>query len=206
MPDYHIPLYPDNIYHILSHAAGNEKLFKEPKNFDFFLKKYCQHITPVADTFCYCLLPSHFHFMIRIKGYDEIEKHFTEKKKDRKFIPEIAPDFIMERFSNWLNSYTKSFNKVYKRKGSLFIDYLRRIEVKKDGQFSDTIFYVHKNPVHHGYCKTITEWPASSYNILTGIESTFLMRDEIIDWFGSMDQFIKFHERPIDLKGEITLE
>ena len=206
MPDYYIPLYPDNICHLLSHAVGDEKLFREPKNHDFFLKKYCEHISPVADTFCYNLLPNHFHFLVRIKGYNEIETHFKEKKKDKEFNPETVPDFIMERFSNWLNSYTKAFNKIYNRKGSLFIDYLRRVEIKKDGQFTDTIFYVHKNPVHHGYCKTISGWPGSSYNLLTSTEPTFLMRDEIMEWFGGRDQFLKYHDRPIDLKGGISLE
>jgi hypothetical protein len=33
---------------------------------------------------------------------------------------------LMERFANLCNSYTKSYNKVYERKGALFIDYLKR--------------------------------------------------------------------------------
>ena len=69
MPDYHIPLLPDKTYHIFSRAIGKEKLFLEDENHKFFLRKYKLHISPVADTFAYTLLPNHFHFLIRIKVF-----------------------------------------------------------------------------------------------------------------------------------------
>ena len=71
MPDYHIPLFPDKIYHIFSRAIGKEKLFLEDENYKFFLKKFKLHISPVADTFAYNLLPNYFHFLIRIKSLEE---------------------------------------------------------------------------------------------------------------------------------------
>lgn len=206
MPDYHQPLYPDCTYHIFSRATGNEKIFTEEKNYSFFLNKYQQHILPVADTYAFCLLPNHFHFLIKIKSIDVIEKYYLQKKKNKTFTSEVAPEFIMECFSNLLNSYTKAFNKTYNRKGSLFIDYLRRIEVSTDDQFGATIFYIHKNPVHHHYCKTISEWPWSSYKYLLSTGSTNLLRKEIIDFFGTKEQFISFHQQPIFLKEAETIE
>ncbi len=64
MPDYHIPLLPDHMFHVLSRAVGKEKLFLEDENYRFFLEKYKLHVSPVADTFAYNLLPNHFHFLV----------------------------------------------------------------------------------------------------------------------------------------------
>jgi hypothetical protein len=49
--------------------------------------------------------------------------HF-EKVKDMSFDPSHhnLPAFLMERFSNFCNSYTKSYNKFYDRKGALFLE------------------------------------------------------------------------------------
>ena len=64
----------------------------------FFLKKYQEHILPVADTYAFCLLPNRFHFLIKIKSIDVIEKYYLQKKKNKTFTSEAAPEFIMERF------------------------------------------------------------------------------------------------------------
>jgi hypothetical protein len=75
-----------------------------------------------------------------------------------------------------------------------------------DNQFSATIFYIHKNPVHHGYCEKITDWEWSSYKAIMGSISTFQKRFEIIDWFGNKERFIEFHQQPIYLKNAVALE
>jgi putative transposase len=107
---------------------------------------------------------------------------------------------MMERFGNLLNSYTKSFNKGNKRRGGLFIDTMRRVEITDDAQLGAIIFYIHKNAVHHHYSKTIAEWQWSSYNSILSKAPTTLLRDEVIEWFGAKEQFIKFHQQPIYLK------
>ena len=195
MPDYHIPLIPDMRYHIFSRAVGSERIFREEKNYSFFLQKYRQHILPVADTYAFSLLPNHFHFLIKVKSLDAVMSCFRIVKKGKKFNVDNAPDFIMERFSNFLNSYAKAYNKMYDRKGGLFMDYLRRVEVNTDDQFGATVFYIHKNPVHHNYTKTITDWYWSSYKILLSNSPTDLLRKEVMDFFGGKDQFIQYHQR-----------
>ena len=206
MQDYHIPLTPNGTYHILSRAVGNELLFRNEENYRFFLKKYVAYITPIADTHAFALLPNHFHFLIQIKNEKSIEAHFKKKKINKDFATTTAPDFIMQCFSNFLNSYAKSYNNLYGRKGALFIDYLRRVEVKSDGQFGSTIFYIHKNPVHHGYCKNLTDWHWTSYKIFLSKAPTIILRDETLDWFGGVQQFIDYHNQPINLEGAAGLE
>jgi REP element-mobilizing transposase RayT len=196
MPNKHIPLLPDHQYHILGRAIGSEKLFAEEQNYPFFLSRYKNHVRPVADTYAYCLLPNHFHMAVRIKDEITLAEQFEFIKNKNSKIT-LLSDFVMERFSNFLNSYTKSFNKVYHRKGSLLIDYLRRIEIADSRQFMNTLLYIHQNPVHHGYCKKITQWPWSSYTTLLSDKRTNLLRTEVIECFGGIDNFIDFHKRPL---------
>ena len=126
---------------------------------------------------------------------------FHNLNKGKKFNPGDAPDFIMKKFSNFLNSYAKAYNKMYDRKGSLFMDYLRRIEINPGDQFCDAVFNIHNNPVHHDYTGRIEDWPWSSYKILLSNSSTDLLRKEVMDSFGGKDQFIKYHQWLIAVKA-----
>lgn len=63
---------PGYTYHVYNRANGNEKLFLSNEK-RYFLEKYTIYISPIADTFCYCLMPNHFHFLIRIKNEEKIK-------------------------------------------------------------------------------------------------------------------------------------
>lgn len=200
MPDYNIPLLPDCTYHIFSRANGNEKLFLNEENYRFFLGRLKIHILSIADIFAYNLLPNHFHFLIRIKSLEEIKANFLLVKKNKSLDNEKVSEFVMERFGNLLNSYTKSFNRRNNRKGGLFMDNMRRVEILDDSHFASEIFYIHKNAVHHQYVTSIDEWRWSSYKSILSKLSTMLLRDEVIDFFGGRKGFIKFHRQPIQQK------
>lgn len=163
MPDYHISLEAEQFYHIYNRAIGKEILFKEEENYSFFLRRFQKYLMPIVDTYSWCLLPNHFHFLIKVKPGKVIKEHFKIMKPTKRYDPLGEGDFIMERFSNFFNSYTKSFNKKYNRKGGLFIDYMRRVCIKDEDQLCATVFYIHKNPVHHGISKNIENWKWSSY-------------------------------------------
>ena len=62
----------EKYYHIYNHANGNENLFREQKNYEYFLEKYKQHINPIAETIAWCLMPNHFHLLVKIKTEEEI--------------------------------------------------------------------------------------------------------------------------------------
>lgn len=201
--NYHIPLVADNYYHLFSRAVGQEMLFKSNENYLYFLERMKHHVLPVADLLAYSLLPNHFHLVIRVKSEKELFNLFhLKKKKPLNSIEIFLPDFVMEQFSNWLNGYTKAFNKLYKRKGGLFMDYIKRSEAAKDSSLTSFIFYVHKNAVHHGLTKNIGDWKFDSYKSIISTKPTKLKRDEVIGWFGSVSQFIEFHKQPVDLKYE----
>jgi REP element-mobilizing transposase RayT len=204
--DYYQPLIPDNYYHIVHRAVGNETLFKEEENKQFFLQRYQKYIMPLADTFAYSLLENHFHFLVQIKAPEDISSLYKKTNSNNIEYNGWQQDFIMQQWSNLLNSYTKSFNTKYQRKGSLFMDYLRRVPVDTDTQFIATAFYIHKNAVHHGYCNKMEDWPYCSYKQLLLNSNSFIKKNEMLDWFGGLDKLIEYHQQPIYLKNAVALE
>ena len=207
MSQYHQPLMPCQSYHLFSRAVGNEKLFLSVENYLFFLKKLKQHTASVCQFHCYALLPNHFHLLAKMNDEKSIIKHFEEIKKVT-YLPlhHNLSDFIMERFSNFLNSYTKAFNKINNRKGSLFIDYMKRSKVNEPGDFTAYIWYIHKNAIHHQITNTIGQWQYDSYTSILSDAPTSLLRAEVIEWFGSKEEFIKFHKQPIQPKIKQAIE
>jgi hypothetical protein len=91
-------------------------------------------------------MPNHFHFLIQVKGELDVFEFYMQLKKEKDEVDEKEPNlskFVMQRFSNFFNAYAKAYNKKYERKGSLFIDYVRRKEIKDDTYFSRLVHYIH---------------------------------------------------------------
>lgn len=160
-------LHPGTYYHIFNHANGDDNLFLEGKNYPFFLEKYHHHSDPIADTIAWCLMPSHFHLLVRIKDAEEL----LLLKNLRKFRTleglvnnELKLSHLLSKqFSNFFSGYSQAFNKVYQRRGSLFIKNFKRKEVNARAYLCQLILYIHLNPVKHGFTREVGNWPRSSY-------------------------------------------
>ena len=63
-----IPLEPGKYYHIYNRGNNRENIFKEDRNYAYFLKLYTFRVGPIADTYAYCLLRNHFHLLARVQG------------------------------------------------------------------------------------------------------------------------------------------
>ncbi|WJK01760.1 hypothetical protein [Elizabethkingia anophelis] len=61
-----------------------------------------------------------------------------------------AHQSLMKPFSNMLNAYAKAYNKKYNRRGSLFLDFLKRKRVDSENYLLKLVHYIHNNPVNHG--------------------------------------------------------
>lgn len=119
---------PKTIYHVYKQGNAKDNIFREDTNYGFFLKRYQKYIPPITDTYAYCLIPNHFHFMVRVK--EGLKKYAKEKypNKDPQNFRNFA-DLLSNQFKNFLISYAKSFNKMYNRRGSLFLDNINRKSV-----------------------------------------------------------------------------
>ncbi|MFD2909534.1 hypothetical protein ACFSX9_12415 [Flavobacterium ardleyense] len=63
-------------YHIYNRGINSDILFKEKTNYEYFLQLFEDHIEPIAETYAWCLMKNHFHFIVRLKKLEEIK---TEK-------------------------------------------------------------------------------------------------------------------------------
>ena len=214
-------LQPNTSYHIFNHANGFENVFREDENFRFFLEKYRVFITPVAETYAYCLLPNHFHLVIRIRKREEIEEFIRNKKcpsnnfsnlsnfgkVEKTITDEEIERYLSKQFANLFSSYTQSFNKMYKRMGSLFIKNFRREPILNKEYFINTIIYNHRNPIHHGFCTAFTDWGYTSYNEIIELKKEIVEVEKIIKIFGSPDRFVELHEQNlVNFKQSFELE
>lgn len=188
MPQSFIPLEPERAYHIWTHANGSENLFRTDENYRYFLEKYTQHIYPIAKTYAYCLMPNHLHLMVEIRK----EKALTKLGGFEN--PRGLTAKISQQFGNLFNAYTKAYNKMYDRKGSLFIPKFRRKSIDNDSYFTRLITYIHNNPIHHQFVKDLNDWTHSSYHSYLMSKPTKIERTAGMVWFGGRDEFIRMHK------------
>ena len=193
------PLQHGCVYHIYNRGNNRENLFREERNYRYFLQLYARHVSPVADTFAYCLLRNHFHLLVRTKGPQEPSRGSEPREG---YPPTPTPT---QAFSHCFNAYAQGFNKAYGRTGSLFESSFKRIEVTTDRYFTQLLFYIHFNPQKHGFVKDFREWPWSSYSSLLDTKPTRLQRAEVMDWFGNTQHFQNFHQGIVDEKAIATL-
>lgn len=178
---------------------NRQNIFVADENYHFFLRTYAHHVLPVAKTFAYCLLPNHFHFVIRTLDAESIDKNYAALEKPKR---PLTPS---QAFSNCFNSYVKALNKWLQRTGGLFEGRFGRKPVFSQRQLINLITYVHHNPQTHGLIDDFREWRYSSYGALIGNKLTKVCRDDVLALYGNRDEFVEFHEQPVDEKEIRTL-
>jgi REP element-mobilizing transposase RayT len=168
------PLHPGVIYHIYNRGVNGEAIFKEKRNYEYFINLYVKHIQPVADTYAFCLLPNHFHILAEVKDLSGLKS-------------------ASQSFSNFFNAYAKSINKAYGRTGPLFERPFKRIPVTDSDYFTCLLIYIHQHPQRHGLIEDYRDWPYSSYGIFTSDQASFVKRDAVSEWFGDVGELLNAH-------------
>jgi REP element-mobilizing transposase RayT len=180
-----VPLQPGSYYHIYNRGNNRENLFLEKRNYHHFLKLYARYVTPVADTYAYCLPKNHFHVLVRIKALAGLAQPGKQLHAS-------------QQFGNLFNAYSKAINKAYRRTGSLFEHPFERIEVTSEQYLLRLVAYIHHNPQKHRLIADFRDWPYSSYHALCDTQPTRLHRNEVLAWFGGPAQFAAAHGYPAD--------
>jgi hypothetical protein len=199
-----IPLLHDQYYHIYNRGIDGTPLFRERRNYPYFLQRYAHHIQPIAETFAYCLLSNHFHFLVRIRTIDEQHAyHQTEANllstggQDRDG-PVFEARDPSRQFNNLFIAYAKAFNKLYQRTGGLFESPFKRELVDSDHYFTYLVAYIHRNPQKHGFVEDFREWPHSSYWSILSDKRTRIERAAVLDWFQGRVPFKEMHRHPVN--------
>jgi putative transposase len=175
-------LNPGSYYHIYNRGNNKEVIFKTPDNYVHFLNLWKKYVQPVAETFCYNLLPNHFHFFVRIREQSQASHAASQTSQVYKTC-EVLPKPIEQHFSNLFNSYAKAINKRFNRTGSLFQERFRRKEINDTSYFTTIIGYIITNSAKHGFCSKANNYPYSAYPALLSFAPTLLLRNEVFDWW-----------------------
>ena len=204
MGNKRIPFEPNTMFHVYNHGNADDNIFREEENYRYFLKRYVHYVYPIARTYAFCQMPNHFHFMIKIRSHNELNTFFKSKNPQGFRNPEglNIGDKISHQFGTLLNAYTKSYNSYYDRRGSLFRNTTKRKTVKDDTYYNRLIYYIHQNPVRHGFVASPQDWPFSSYHIHLSQKQTKIEREEVLDWLGGRTAFEEFHRKDLEIERE----
>ena len=185
------PILYGRYYHIYNRGNNGIDVFLDSENYYYFLRLYAKYIEPIAETFAWCLLKNHFHILVRIKEKAEIEqKNLTYSTTENPKV--IDPS---KQFSHFFNAYTQGINKRHNRTGKLFEATFKRKTVTSEKYFQKLVFYIHNNPVHHGFVKQMSLYPWSSYGTIISNRPTKLKRDDVIKLFDDVENFIFYHHQ-----------
>jgi len=172
-------------YHIYNRGNNRENIFHQERNYAYFMDLWWKHISPIAETWAYCLLRNHFHATVFIKRHEDL----TGLKEPSQY------------FSNFFNAYARGLNIAVKRSGALFQRPFSRIPVDTDTYLMRLIVYIHQNPQKHGFESDFRNWNYSSYHELTSDLPTRLQRDRVTQLFGSRGDFFRIHREIEPLSG-----
>ena len=179
------PFFPDSFYHIYNKGNNKEKIFFIDENYIFFLKKFEKYLFRFIDIYAFCLIPNHFHLLVKTK---------TELNSMQEMDISQSDSLITEQFRLLLMSYAKAINKQERREGSLFKRNLNIKPIIHDNHLLSLIAYIHTNPVHHHLTNDFENYKWSSYKSILSNKATKLKRKEIIELFDGKNNFIQYHE------------
>ena len=187
---HYLPLLPNHYYHIYNRGNNFENLFYNEENYSFFLRKYDYYLLDYLDTYAYCLLPNHFHLLVKVKPL-EIFKLSTFLKLGKPL--EDPSQIVSEAFRRFFMSYSKAINKQSSRTGSLFQKNFKRKLIEDERYLLTCAKYIHQNPQKHGISDDFKTYQYSSYGRTLVEKPTKLMKKEVISWFGSTDSYKELH-------------
>ena len=99
-------LLPGKVYKIIQHGNGSDILFFNSANKTYFQRLVERHLITICTVLDLQLEQQRIQVILKIKPEEDI----PEKYREKLHLP----------ISNLFNSYAKSINKRYNRKGSLF--------------------------------------------------------------------------------------
>lgn len=204
MPGRNIPIVTAEFYHIFNRGISfqptflNKRDYSRAKETGFFYQnknlpvKYSRFLMLsneerqsilenlrkkrqfLVDIVCYCLMPNHFHFLLRQNKENGIAK------------------FI----SNFTNSYTRYFNTKNERRGPLFQGKFKAVRIETNEQLLHLSRYIHLNPYTSFLVKGLGEIETYSFSSLGEYlekeGSNFCQKEIILDNFKNKHSYREF--------------
>lgn len=168
-----LPIETGRIYHVYNHAVGNENLFRNQNDYLRFISDWQKRMPGIADVYAYCLLPNHFHMMLKVIA---------------------PPKQFSDAFGVVCNAYSKYYNNKYRRMGSLFVKPFKRRIADSDKELAWIPWYIHRNPLHHKFFLDWEQYEWSSFREYVAGESVMVTFDYLLNFYGGLDAMIAHHK------------
>ena len=162
MPYRDTPFLNNNFYHIFNRGVEKRETFSSKRDYERFLQTvyYYQFGGPkpkfstytrfrlknfnenpkIVEINCYCLMPNHFHLLVK----------------------QTRDSGIHEFMTKLLNSYTKYYNTKHDRVGHLFQGQFKAVNIKNEYQLLQVSRYIHLNPYVSDLTREYEAYPYSS--------------------------------------------
>jgi len=163
--------FKNELYHIYNRGNNRQKIFFKPDNYIYFLGKVRRYIIPNCDILAYCLMPNHFHFLIKADERTVATKSVASKDKN----------VLSEGIRHMLSSYTQAINKQNSSTGSLFQQNTKAKAIVKGSKNYDQIclHYIHQNPLKAKLVEKMEHWEYSSFQDYCGKRNGTLCNKEL---------------------------
>lgn len=197
-----------DFYHIFNKSIANFNIFRDEKacqrfiqalsyynnffspklNLGKFLeleKEYnpilvCPQDNAIVKFISYCLMPDHYHLLIKILKEDVFSKYI----------------------SNVENSFTRYFNLRFNRKGPLWQGRFKAVRIKNNEQLLHVSRYIHLNPTTNNLVKKPEDWLFSSYKLI--ISNDYFLKDLIKEIsISDLKEYQNFVENQIDYQKKL---
>ena len=188
------PIEPDRFYHIYNRGINGELIFKSTRNYSFFLEKVKENLMEICDIYAYCLMPNHFHLLVRIKSDNELENLVKVQYLDQVGGLHSPQNIFSKQFARIFNSYSQAFNKENNRHGALIESPFKRKLITSEDYLRQCIIYIHQNPITEDF----TKFRYSSYKSILSNSETLLKRNEVVELFDNKENFVFCHNKETD--------
>ena len=166
-------LEPNYFYHIYNRGINGCVIFNDDENKKYFLRKIKEYLIDSVEVYAYCLMPNHFHLVIKIKE-------------------NITTD-VSKQIGKLISSYTQAFNNRYNRHGSLFERPFKRKRILDENYLKQVIVYVNRNSLDMQ--QKVEEYKFSSYKSVLSLSPTSVARKEVLLLFEGVENFKYCHTK-----------
>ena len=173
MPRRRVEFRTGEYYHLYNRGHNRQKIFLERDNYLFFLTRLRDHLADeVCDIIAYCLMPNHYHLLVRLNSDD-----------------------LSQALKTFGISYTKAINKRCGRVGPLYQGPFRAVHVDREDYLLHLSRYIHLNPVSARLVGLAEDWEFSSYPEYVHARNGSLPKPAVIlSQFPSSDGYRQFVE------------
>ena len=173
MPRREPPFLPDQYYHFYNRGNNRQAVFFERDNYFFFLRGVRKYLCESMDVLAYCLMPTHYHLLGRVKAQQPQLQTSEFLKNSEVSAAEAqaaeASNAVSRAMMRLGVSYTKAINKRFGRVGALLQGQFQGKPVKNYEHLLSLCVYIHANPVKDGLVDLPEDWEYSNYQDWLGL-------------------------------------